>query len=65
MKVRDLIEKLSQQDPEATVALICDHGQTLMALNGCGLGYVEDLDEHFLEEVGDESGNPVYVLEAY
>lgn len=65
MKVKDLIEELSTQDPEATVVLICDHGQTLMEVSGGGSGYVESLDDRYLEETEDVSDSPVYVLEAY
>ena len=32
MKVKELIEVLNQQDPELTVALVCDHGQETMKL---------------------------------
>ena len=65
MKIKHLMEALQLQDPELPVVLICFHGQELVEVTGQGLSYVKDLNEHFLEEVGEESGSPVYVLEAY
>ena len=73
MKVKELIEILNQQNPELTVALVCDHGQETMKLTNAGTGWVESLDDYMMEEYSfDEDEEPdteglteIFVLEAY
>lgn len=71
MKIKELIEVLNEQDPELTVALVCDHGQTTMKLTNAGEGKVVDIEEYMMEEVhpddwGDgENLTTVFVLEAF
>ena len=69
MKVKDLIEKLSQLDQELHVRLVADHGQTAMTCTGVGYTYIRE-DEYMADEVhdwedleGDEI--KIVVLEAY
>ena len=73
MKVKELIEILNKQNPELTVALVCDHGQETMKLTNAGTGWVESLDDYMMEEYSfDEDEEPdteglteIFVLEAY
>ena len=73
MKVKELIEILNQQNPELTVALVCDHGQETMKLTNAGTGWVESLDDYMMEEYSfDEDEEPdteglteIFVVEAY
>ena len=71
MKVKELIEVLNQQDPELTVALVCDHGQETMKLTNAGEGRVISTKEYMMEEVFSDEWEkyddlePIFVLEAF
>lgn len=68
MKVKELIEKLQDEDQDLEVRLLTDHGQVLMTCNGAGEGWIRE-DEYMADEVSIEELTPedikVFVLEAY
>jgi hypothetical protein len=71
MKVKELIEILNEQNPELTVALVCDHGQETMKLTHAGTGWVLDVDAYMMEECSVDEGEDtddlteIFVLEAF
>ncbi len=68
MKVKDLIDKLNNLNPELQVRLVADHGQTAMTCSGVFESYIQE-DEYMAEEIhsddlcGDEI--KVAILEAF
>lgn len=54
LKVKDLIEELSKQDPEAVVYVWANHGQTNQRLAYVDNGYFPNLDYYQEDSLKDE-----------
>lgn len=59
MKVKELIQKLSELDQEAYVCVWADHGQSSMPLEFITTTYFCNHGENFLEPEWDEEGENV------
>lgn len=71
MNVQDLINILMEvENKTLPVVLVADHGQTPMALQTFGEAYVENYDEHMMQEIDPDdlaefdSYDEVFILEA-
>lgn len=62
MKVKELLKELKDVDPEMTVVIETDHGQTPMKVAAICHGHVSSLEDYYLDYTVDFEGVKVLVL---